>query len=175
MADRTEPGPFIETVPDGDNRTRKVCRDCGHIQYDNPKIVVGAVCTWEDKILLCSRAIPPRIGYWTIPAGFMEVEETSAEGAAREVWEEAGARVEIGRLIGIYEIPRISHLYMIYAATLVAPEFAPGSESLETALFTWDRIPWERLAFPSITWALKRFADPSSPLVHSARNDDWID
>ena len=123
------------TVPEGDNRTRLVCPDCGYIEYDNPKVVVGAVCTWEGKVLLCRRAIEPRLGYWTFPAGFLELDESTAEGAVREVWEEAQAKVEMDGLIGVYDIPHISQVYVVYRAHMMALEFAPGPESQDVALF----------------------------------------
>ncbi len=152
-------GPPLEMVPDGDTRERRVCADCGYIEYDNPKVVVGAVCTWEDRVLLCRRAIQPRLGFWTVPAGFMELGETMAAGAARETYEEALARVDMGPLLGVYEIPHISQIHVFYRARLRSPDFAPGPESAEVALFDWDGIPWDDMAFPSITWALKKFRD----------------
>lgn len=168
MNAKLKAGPTVETVPEGDNRTRLVCPDCGYIKYDNPKIVVGAVCLWEDRVLLCRRAIPPRVGYWTIPAGFMEQNETMAEGAAREVWEEAQARVDIAGLVGIYEIPHISQVYVMYVARLGEPDFAPGPESQEVALFDWPDIPWSELAFPSVTWVLERFHEKPHPFTFVA-------
>jgi ADP-ribose pyrophosphatase YjhB (NUDIX family) len=159
------PGPTVETVPEGDNRTRLVCPDCGYIEYTNPKIVVGAVCSWEEKILLCKRAIAPSLGRWTIPAGFMELGESTAQGAAREVWEEAEAQVHIEGLIGIYEIPHISQVNVIYRAPMLGPECAAGQESQEAALFAWDEIPWDDLAFPSVRWSLERFAAGGGPWV----------
>ena len=155
-------GPTTPRIPDGDDRERMVCTDCGFIHYENPKIIAGAVCTWEDKFLLCKRAIEPRIGYWTIPAGFMELHESVAEGAAREVVEESGAHVEIEGLLGVFEIPRISQVYMVYRARMLSPDLDPGPESQSAALFDWDDIPWEDLAFPSVTWSLDMFrnADP---------------
>jgi ADP-ribose pyrophosphatase YjhB (NUDIX family) len=163
------PGPSVETVPDGDNRTRLVCPDCGYVEYKNPKIIVGAVCVWEDRFLLCRRAINPRKGLWTMPAGFMELGETTAEGAKREVREEAGADVEILGLIGIYEIPRISQVYVIHHARMLAPSFESGAESAEVSLFAWDRIPWEQLAFPSVTWALRQFRAGARSTVQIAQ------
>lgn len=154
---------FIRTVPDGDNRDRLVCRDCGYIEYNNPKIVVGALATWdgdgEEKVLLCKRAIEPRIGYWTIPAGFMELNESTMEGAARETWEEAQARIDIDGLLGIYDIPHIGQVYMIYRARMNSRDFGPGEESLAVDLFAWDAIPWADLAFPSVRWALEHYRD----------------
>src|SRR5512144_2973398 len=140
---------FVEKVPDGDNRTRLVCPDCGYIEYANPKIVVGAVCWWEKSILLCKRAIAPSLGLWTIPAGYMEAGETTAEGAAREVWEEARAHVTIDGLVGLYEIPHIAQVNIIYRAPMRSPEHAPGEESEAVHLFRWEEIPWDKLAFPS--------------------------
>lgn len=163
------PGPSVAAVPEGDNRERLTCPDCGYIEYANPKLVVGAVCLWEEKILLCRRAIEPRIGAWTIPAGFMEVEESLAEGAAREVYEEACATVEMGDLIGIYEIPPISQVHVFHTAQMLSGDHAAGEESLETALFAWEDIPWDEIAFPSIKWALKRFGEQQHPTFHIER------
>jgi ADP-ribose pyrophosphatase YjhB (NUDIX family) len=149
--------PFDRRIPDGDNRARHICTDCGWINYVNPRIVVGAVCTWEDKILMCKRAIEPRYGFWTIPAGYMEEGETTAAGAARETVEEAQAEIAVGALLGIYNIPRISQVHMMYRAEMLSPEAAPGEESLEVELLDWSQIPWDELAFPTITLALKHF------------------
>lgn len=145
---------FVRRVPDGDNLERDVCARCGHVHYVNPKIVVGAVCSWHGRILLCRRAIEPRKGFWTIPAGFMEERETPAEGAAREAFEEATARIDIDRLLAVYAVPRISQVQLIFRAKLADGTFAPGTESLETSLFAWEEIPWKDLAFPSVYWAL---------------------
>lgn len=163
MKDKQSPGPSVKAIPEGDNRTRLVCPDCGYVEYTNPKVVVGAVCTWDDRILLCRRAITPSRGYWTVPAGFMELGETTAEGAAREVWEEARARVSVEDMIGIYEIPRISQVQFFYRAPMTEPAFAAGAESLEVDLFPWDAIPWDRLAFPSVTWVLRRYEAGGGP------------
>ena len=148
---------FTRRIPAGDNRERLVCDDCGFIIYDNPKVVVGAVCTWEDRILLCRRAIEPRRGYWTIPAGFLELHESCAEGAAREAWEEARARLEMDCLLAVYSIPSISQVQIIYRARLLGPDVAAGPESEEVRFFTWDAIPWQDLAFPSVHWCLRQF------------------
>jgi ADP-ribose pyrophosphatase YjhB (NUDIX family) len=155
----TPQGPVTSQIPEGDDRERLVCTDCGFINYENPKIIAGAVCTWEDKYLLCERAIEPRLGYWTIPAGFMELHESVAEGAAREVVEESGAQVEIEGLLGVFEIPRISQVYMVYRARMLSPDLDPGPESLSAALFDWDDIPWDDLAFPSVVWSLNKYKD----------------
>lgn len=145
---------FSKLVPEGDNRERQVCGDCGWIHYVNPKIVVGAVIAQSEQILLCRRAIEPRLGFWTIPAGFMEERETSEAGAMREAQEEACAEIRIDALLAVYNIPRISQVQLIYRATLAGAGFAAGPESLEVKLFGWDDIPWDELAFPSVHWAL---------------------
>lgn len=149
--------PFLWQTPDGDNRPRHVCGDCGWIHYVNPKLVVGAVCAWQGRILLCRRAIEPRRGYWTIPAGYMEERETSEAGAAREAMEEAGAEIAIDALLGVYNIPRISQVQLIYRASLTNPAVSAGEESLEVGLFDWSDIPWHHLAFPSVHWALGHY------------------
>lgn len=170
MSDETEndqarppQGPVARRIPDGDDRERNVCIDCGFVHYENPRIIAGAVCTWQGKILLCRRAIEPRIGYWTIPAGYLELRETVAEGARREVAEESGADVQIGVLLGVFEIPRISQVYMVYQADMLRPDLDPGPESLEAGLFAWEDIPWDELAFPSVKWSLEIFRDGGGP------------
>jgi ADP-ribose pyrophosphatase YjhB (NUDIX family) len=159
MVESPARGPSVREVPEGDNMERLVCRDCGFIAYENPKIVVGAVATWEDRILLCRRAIQPRLGFWTLPAGYMELNETTAEGACREAWEEARARLDIKSMLAVYNIPRISQVQVIYRAELVSPDVSAGPESEEVGLFDWDDIPWDEIAFPSVTWALNHFAE----------------
>jgi ADP-ribose pyrophosphatase YjhB (NUDIX family) len=136
-----------------------VCPDCGFIAYENPKIVVGSVCHWGERILLCRRAIDPRTGYWTLPAGYLELNEGAQAGAEREAMEEAGVRIAIDGLLAVYDIPRLSQVQLIYRARLYGPELAPGPESLEAQLFTWDEIPWPDLAFPSVAWALQHDRD----------------
>jgi ADP-ribose pyrophosphatase YjhB (NUDIX family) len=150
-------GPSVTIVPDGDNRERLVCPDCGFINYDNPKIVVGSVVRSDDRILLCRRAIDPRHGFWTLPAGYLELNESTTDGAIREAWEEAQARIAIDGLLAIYNIPRISQVQLIYRARLIDPAIGAGPESLEVRLFRWDEIPWHDLAFPSVKWALDHF------------------
>lgn len=151
-------GPVHRAIPDGDNRERLTCRDCGFILYQNPVVVVGAVATWNDgeaeRILLCRRAIAPQIGLWTLPAGYLEMEETTEAGAVRETWEEAQARISIDRLLAVYNVPRLSQVQTIYQATLLSPDIAPGEESLEVGLFVWEEIPWDEIAFPTVRWAL---------------------
>lgn len=153
-----ELGTFEERTPEGDDRPRLVCLTCGFINYQNPKIVVGSVVTWHDRILLCRRAIEPRRGYWTLPAGYLELHEEAEEGARREAWEEARARIAIDQLLAVYSIPRISQIQLIYRGKLVDPDVDAGPESEEVGLFTWDRIPWSEIAFPSVHWALDHFA-----------------
>ncbi|KZD01891.1 NUDIX hydrolase [Oceanibaculum pacificum] len=152
-------GPINSRIPDGDNRPRLVCDECGFIHYENPKIVVGAVCLHEDKLLLCRRAIHPRRGYWTLPAGYLELNESTEAGAAREAREEALAEIAIDRLLAVYSIPRISQVQLIYRARLARPDFGVGEESLEVALFGWDDIPWDDIAFPSVHWALAHYRE----------------
>lgn len=152
---------FVRRVPDGDDRERLICGDCGHIAYENPKIVVGAVVVADDgRILLCRRAIPPRHGYWTLPAGYMEMGETLEEGAAREAWEEARAHITIEGMLGIFSISRIGQVQIIYRARFTdAASFEPGPESLDVALFAYDDIPWDEMAFPTGRWALEAWRE----------------
>ncbi|MEQ8504931.1 MAG: NUDIX hydrolase [Rhodospirillales bacterium] len=134
-------GPSVWAVPEGDDRERLTCLDCGFIHYDNPKVITGVVATWEDRYLMCRRAIEPRKGFWTVPAGFLELGESTSDGAKREAWEEARINVEITGLIGLYEIPRISQIYILHAGHMTAKAHAPGPESAETHLLSWDEIP----------------------------------
>lgn len=150
-------GPRIRTVPAGDNRERLVCPDCEYVAYENPKVVVGVVATWEDKLLMCKRAIEPRLGYWTLPAGFMEMGESPQEGAAREAWEEACAQLEIIDLLAVYSLSHISQLQLFYRARLTSPDVSPGVESQEVGLFAFDDLPSTELAFPSVHWAIEHY------------------
>ena len=150
---------FALRVPDGEDRPRLVCDTCGFINYVNPRVVVGAVCSWKDRFLMCRRAIEPRTGYWTIPAGYLEEKEAVIDGAMREIWEEARADVVLDNVLSIYTIPRISQVQIIYRGSLRSPEVAPGPESLEVVLLRWDEIPWADIAFPSVHWALHHFRD----------------
>lgn len=149
--------PVEVRVPDGDTLPRHVCPACGAIHYQNPKLVVGSIPVWEDRILLCRRAIEPRCGLWTLPAGFMENGETIAQAALRETEEEANANVEIGDLFTLYNLPHISQVYMLFQARLLDLSFSPGLETLEVKLFAEREIPWETLAFRAIRETLKRF------------------
>lgn len=145
------------SVPNGDDRPRHVCGVCGTIHYQNPKIVVGVIPEWEDRILLCRRAIEPRYGLWTLPAGFMELGETTQQGAARETLEEAGARVEIGELYSLFNLPHIDQVYLLFRGRLLDLDFGPGAESLEVALFAEPAVPWEEMAFPVVKETLRLY------------------
>lgn len=150
-------GPaFSLQTPEGDDRLRRVCDTCGFIDYVNPKVVVGSVAVQTGRVLLCRRAIEPRRGYWTLPAGFLEERETLEEGALREAREEACAELQLEGILAVYSIPRISQVQVMYRASL-AGSFSPGPESLEVALFDWAEIPWTDLAFPSVVWALQHY------------------
>ncbi len=151
--------PVRRETPAGDNRERDVCGACGTVHYVNPTVVLGCVPTWNDKILLCKRAIEPRYGYWTVPAGFMEVGETMAQGAARETREEALAEVEIGDLLALVDVIRARQVHVFFRAFLRTDQYGAGEESLETELFDEKDIPWDDIAFPSVTYALQRFID----------------
>lgn len=144
-------------IPPGDTHERFVCAACTTVHYQNPKMVVGCIPEWEDQILLCRRAIDPRHGLWTLPAGFMELAETTAEAAAREALEEANASIEIGDLYTLYNLPHISQVYLIYRGRLRNLDFSPGIESLEVRLFRESEIPWDQMAFRVITYTLEHF------------------
>ncbi len=146
---------FVRRTPQGEDRERLICGDCGYVAYENPKIVVGSVVSEGGRILLCRRAIEPRHGFWTLPAGYMELGETAEEGAKREAWEEARARLELEGVLAIYSIARIGQVQIIYKASLTEPGIAAGPESLDVRFFAWEEIPWDELAFPSVHWALK--------------------
>lgn len=143
------------SVPEGDNRPRYWCNHCGVIHYQNPKIVVGAIPVWEGRFLLCERAIEPRKGYWTLPAGYMENGETLQEGAARETWEEACATVAIGDLYTVFNLAHINQVYMFFLSEMVNGDYAVGDESADVGLFSEEEIPWDQLAFPTIGRTLK--------------------
>ncbi|HRH82506.1 MAG TPA: NUDIX hydrolase [Thiobacillaceae bacterium] len=149
--------PVQVMVPEGDNRPRHVCTRCGAVHYQNPKMVVGCVPEWEDRLLLCKRAIEPRYGFWTLPAGFMENGETTAEGAVRETLEEAGARVEVLELFTLISVPDINQVYLMYRARLLDLAFDPGEESLEVALYQEADVPWEEIAFRTVRETLRHY------------------
>ena len=162
---------FERKIPEGDNIEREVCLDCGHIAYQNPKIVVGSVVVHEGQVLLCRRAIEPRLGFWTLPAGFMELHETPEEGAKREALEEAEARINIEGLLGIYTVKHLSQVQLLYRASFDgSPAFSAGVETLELGLFNWQDIPWAEIAFPSVKWVLDLWhAGHGAPAGETAR------
>lgn len=143
--------------PDNDDRLRHICVTCGMIHYQNPKMVIGSIPEWEDKILLCRRAIEPRYGLWTLPGGFMENGETTTEAAIRETLEEANARIAIGDLYSMYSLPYIDQVHMLFRARLLDPDFSPGVESLEVRLFAEHEIPWDEIAFRPVKYSLKHY------------------
>lgn len=149
--------PLTRRVPPGDTHPRDVCDQCGTIHYENPKVVVGCLPLWEDRLLLCRRGIEPRLGFWTLPAGFMENDETTAQGAARETLEEACAQVHIGPLQALVNIPHINQVHLFYQGELQSAAHQAGEESLETALFQETDIPWDDLAFRSVRFAMECF------------------
>ena len=164
---RLDPGPrtrhlvwmpeFVRRVPEDDNRERLICADCGFVSYENPKVIVGSVIVADGRVLLCKRAIEPRRGFWTLPAGYLELGETLQEGAVREAQEEAGAAVALDGILGVFSIARIGQVQVIFRgrfAPETGPRFAAGPESLAVDLFAWDDIPWDDIAFPSVRWAL---------------------
>ncbi|MFY7905363.1 MAG: NUDIX hydrolase [Burkholderiaceae bacterium] len=145
-------------VPDdGDTRERAVCTVCQTIHYENPLNVVGTVPVWQDQVLLCKRNIEPRWGKWTLPAGFMELGETTSQGAARETIEESGAQFEMGALFTVMSVPRVGQVHLYYRAQLTSSRFAPGHETLEARLFHEEEIPWEELAFRTVRETLMRY------------------
>jgi ADP-ribose pyrophosphatase YjhB (NUDIX family) len=148
---------FHRRIPEDDNRERLICADCGFISYENPKIVVGSVVVQDGRVLLCKRAIEPRRGFWTLPAGYLELGETLEEGAAREAQEEAEATITLDGILGVFSIARIGQVQVIFRARFAddtGPHFAAGPESQAVQLFAWDQIPWNDIAFPSVRWAL---------------------
>ena len=159
MASDDRTPQFDMKVPEGDDRERAVCAHCGFVDYRNPKIVVGSVALWKDEILLCRRAIEPRQGFWTLPAGYLELGESAEEGARREAWEEARARLALDRLLAVYSVPRISQVQLMFRARLAAPDIAAGPESAEVGLFAWEDIPWADIAFPTVGWALRQWRE----------------
>jgi ADP-ribose pyrophosphatase YjhB (NUDIX family) len=154
----------VQRVPPGDSLPRHVCDACGSIHYVNPKLVLGSIPVWEEggqaRLLLCRRAIEPRYGYWTLPAGFMENGESAGEAAARETMEEAGARIELLDAFSMISVPYVNQVHVFYRARLLDLDFAPGDESLEVALFEESKLPWKDIAFRTVGLTLKHwFAD----------------
>lgn len=149
----------VNRIPSGDDRPRYICDHCGAIHYQNPRIIVGCLPVIDDRVLLCRRAIEPRRGFWTLPAGFMENGETTLEGALRETWEEARARIGQQMLYRMFDLPHINQVYMFYRGLLLGPQFAPGDESLEVDLFREQDIPWDDIAFPVVLDTLRDYFD----------------
>ena len=153
--------PVVLSIPPDDTRLRFVCPNCGVIHYQNPKLVIGTIPVWERdgvvRVMLCKRAIEPRYGYWTLPAGFMENEETTTDAARRETVEEAGAHIELYDLFSLVNVPHVHQVHLFYRATLLDLDYAAGTESLEVQLFTEDAIPWKEIAFPTVEYTLRRF------------------
>jgi ADP-ribose pyrophosphatase YjhB (NUDIX family) len=145
------------SVPEGDNRPRFICAACQTIHYQNPNIIAGCIPTWQDKVLLCRRAIEPRYGLWTLPAGFMENGETTEQAATRETWEEAQAKMQDTQLYAVFSIPHINQVYMMFRGELSDLNYAAGIESLEVELFAKKDIPWDTLAFPVVKQILKQY------------------
>lgn len=154
---QAHPENFLHRIPEGDDRRRHVCGDCGFIDYQNPKIVVGTLTTLDNRVLLCRRSIEPARGLWTHPAGHLERGETAEQGAIRETREETRGRVRLGELLGVFSAPHKGVVEIVYRAELVDEgAIGPTSESSEVRLFAWDEIPWGTLAFPSTAWVLDR-------------------
>jgi ADP-ribose pyrophosphatase YjhB (NUDIX family) len=147
----------VKRVPPGDSLPRWVCDECGEIHYQNPRLVIGSIPEYEGRVLLCRRAIEPRYAYWTLPAGFMENDETAAQAALRETLEEAGANVELGAPFSLVSVPRVNQVHLFYLARLVDLEFKPGEETLEVVLFDEQKIPWNEIAFRTVGYTLKRW------------------
>ena len=152
-------GHFETMRHEGDERDRLTCRDCGYVAYENPKVVVGSVVAVGDGVLLCRRAIEPRHGFWTLPAGYLEMGETVEEGARREAWEEARARIALEGILAVYSIARLGQVQVMFRATLAEPGFEAGPESLEVRAFAWEDIPWDEIAFPTVRWALNAWRE----------------
>jgi ADP-ribose pyrophosphatase YjhB (NUDIX family) len=144
-------------IPPDDNRERAVCPNCGTIHYENPLNVVGTVPVWDDRVLLCKRAIEPRYGLWTLPAGFLELGETTEQGALRETDEEAGARITLGALFTVLNVVRVGQVHLFYLATMTSPALNPGTETLEARLFAQDEVPWDQIAFRTVRETLQHF------------------
>ena len=147
----------VKKIPEGDNRERYCCENCGAIHYSTPKIIVGTVSVKEDSILLCKRGIEPRYGKWTLPGGFLENGETVSEGAFRETFEETNTKVEMGELYAIFNVPQINQVYMLYLAEVIKDDYSSTSESLDVKLFNEKEIPWDELAFPFVPIVLRKF------------------
>lgn len=162
--------PLAKIIPPDDTIVREVCLQCGSVHYQNPRNVVGVVPIWEDKILLCKRAIEPRYDTWTLPAGFMELKETTAEGAMREADEEAGANLELGQLFTLIDVPSAGQVHVYYLAKVLSPELDPGPESLEARFFEFDEIPWDNLSFRTVSTTIEHYLADRAKGVFSIHN-----
>lgn len=151
--------PVAQRIPEGDNRLRYVCAACDTVHYQNPKIVAGCIPDYGGRILLCRRAIEPRYGLWTLPAGFMENDETAVEAAERETLEEANARVDDLQLYTVLNIPHVNQVYLMFRSRLLDLDFTPGAESLDVRLFEPDALPWQDLAFPTVRETLRFYLE----------------
>ncbi|MEY3154327.1 MAG: hypothetical protein RL109_745 [Pseudomonadota bacterium] len=151
--------PVQQSIPAGDNRLRWVCSGCKTIHYQNPNMVVGTVSTWDGRILLCRRAIEPRYGFWTLPAGFLENDETTEQGAERETREEAGAKITALKPFAMIDVPHVNQVHVFYRAEMLSPDLDPGEESLEAKLYSAQDIPWDHIAFRTVYKALKWFLE----------------
>ena len=149
--------PNMRRIPPGDNRERDLCEQCGAVHYQNPRLVVGTLPVWQDQVLLCLRAIEPRANTWTLPAGFMELAETISQGAERETQEEAGVRIELGGLYTVIDIPQVDQVHVYFLAQALGPELDPGPETIEARWYTFDEIPWDNLAFKSVSTTLRHY------------------
>ena len=162
--------PLTLLIPPDDNRDRDVCENCGAVHYQNPRNVVGVLPIWDDKILLCRRAIEPRYNKWTLPAGFMELGETTAQGAVRETDEEAGVQIELGPLYTVIDVPHAEQVHFFYLARVLSPNLDPGPETLEARFFAAHEIPWDELSFRTVITTLKHYLDDrekgSFPIHH---------
>lgn len=161
-------------IPEDDNRLRYVCESCNTIHYENPKIVCGCLPEWEDKILICKRAIEPRANYWTLPAGFMELQESCDEGAIRETWEEARARVEVLGLYCVYSLPYAGQVHMLFRSRLLDLDYEPGPESTDVKLVSEAEIPWQEIAFATIRQTLKFYYEDRKTNQFPTRFGDII-
>ncbi|MEM9887000.1 MAG: NUDIX hydrolase [Bacteroidota bacterium] len=161
-------------IPKGDNRARQICGNCKMIHYTNPKIVTGCLPIWEDQVLLCKRAIEPCKGLWNVPAGYLENGETAEEGAMREVWEEAEAKVHILGVLAIYSLPHVNQIYIHFLGQLKSLDYGVGIESLETQLFSEEDIPWDTIAFTSSSFALKKYFKDRKNGSHQAHIGAYI-
>ena len=161
-------------IPEGDNRERYVCDSCNTIHYSNPNVVVGTLPAFEDKILLCKRAIEPRVGLWTVPAGFLENGESLLQGAWRETKEETQAEVDMKDILTIFNIPQINQIYVIYRADIEDNSFGPTSESLDVQLFSYDEVPWEELAFPFVPKTINHYYECLKTKKFNLHTEDII-